>query len=64
MMLFADTKTRKQTSQSLPSVRGGVRLWAEGGIREDTEEAAGCVQPVWAEADEEVLVGYLQRGKM
>ena len=60
-MLFAGTETRKQTSQSLPPDRSCVRLWAEEDIREDTEEAAGFAQPVWAEVGENVLRGYLQR---
>ena len=34
---------------------------AEGDIREDTEEAAGFIQPVWVEVGENVLQGYLQR---
>lgn len=33
----------------------------EGVASGGAEEAAGCVGPVWAEVDEEVFGGYLQR---
>lgn len=54
-------KARKQIGQSLPPVRGCVRLWRRGALKA-AWATTGCVRPMWAEVDEDVSWEYLQRG--